>query len=812
MSGITSTFPDYNSLYDAARVDQAIQGHKNALLTQEHNQQLIGQADIEMVARAASPLLNMSEEEAARAYPGVISYLNSQGYGKHAPPTYPGHAVTQHLVSMGIPADKQFEYGAGRTAASGAASGLGLGGPGGGGGGAAGDGAATGPVMGPRGPGSATRGEAEGGPPAPGSPGAAVAQRTYDFWKSKGFSDPIIAGIMAGGPGSESDFTPSVYGDNRSSYGLYQHHGPRLDNMRKHFGLTGDAMPTEQQQNEYAYWEISPQGPLAHVGVALANAKTPEEAATIWTRDFGVPADKTEIGRRARGAGRYAGRYGGAAAAPGVPGVQVGGVPPPPPGGPAGAAAPAGPGGFAAALAPPAVAAAPAPGQRVSSNVGAILGGMQQARTATPASAMPMVAGPGGAGPEVQPLRPVEAGWGTGTPGSYGYSGGSPTPGTVPAPAPAPAPVPAAQPPAAPAQPAAPQVPLAPVLPLKPSGLTAQQEEAALNDLNAPGIKVADVNRITAHYQALAAQNRTYNEQAAQHNYERQRQAAADVETRAQHAATAAQRDIENKRAEAAAAALAEQRRLENARAGVPTAQQRNPATGVLEPMPGYRGATADERIDYSLKHDDPSSQDYADAWKARKWQIAPNGSVIEQDMSGYPPPTRSIQRPTFLPQPTGTALDEVRKADTDARVIVPAINRYVDLHKEIGGSSWGAYFDNPRDPKAQQLIGAFNAMKTVLRSPAYANTGVLQPAEMEMLKQELVSPQTIRGLYATPQALEARLHEIKFAILSRQDAELRSVGKDGVIVRDKSDLAKIPDGGKFYDEDGNLRVKTRAE
>ena len=60
---------------------------------------------------------------------------------------------------------------------------------------------------------SRTRKAAEGGPPAAGSPGAAVAQQVHDFWISKGFSEAQTAGIMAGGPGSESDFTPTVFGD-----------------------------------------------------------------------------------------------------------------------------------------------------------------------------------------------------------------------------------------------------------------------------------------------------------------------------------------------------------------------------------------------------------------------------------------------------------------------------------------------------------------------------------------------------------------------------------------------------------------------
>ncbi len=177
-----------------------------------------------------------------------------------------------------------------------------------------------------------------------------------------------------------------------------------------------------------------------------------------------------------------------APAAPGAPppppGVQVGGAPPPPPGGAPGPAGPAtrGAPGMAAALpqtgspttvlretqergpdgqvrtvvkpmpATPPTATAPS-GQQVSANVGAILGGMDRASTATPASAMPMVGGPG-AGPSAQPQPRPEAGWGAGQ--ATGYGGGSPAPGTAPTPAPivAPTPAPIVAPGAAPTAPA----------------------------------------------------------------------------------------------------------------------------------------------------------------------------------------------------------------------------------------------------------------------------------------------------------------------------------------------------------------------
>jgi hypothetical protein len=251
----------------------------------------------------------------------------------------------------------------------------------------------------------------------------------------------------------------------------------------------------------------------------------------------------------------------------------------------------------------------------------------------------------------------------------------------------------------------------------------------------------------------------------------------------------------------------AQQRRFQ----GAPTGHQWNDK-GVLVRSPGFEGAEADERVAYRLEHGDPSSPQYATDYTAMKWKMTPSGSYIENDMSQYRPPTRGIQRPTYVPQPTGTMLEKVREADTDARVIVPAIDRYVDIFKETGGQSWNAYFDNTADPKSQRLLGAFDALRTVLRSPTYYNTGVLQPAEMALLKQDLVSPQSIRGLWATPQALEARLHEIKLTVLRRQDAELRSVGKEGVIVRDKAELDRLQPGTVFYDEDGNRRIKPRTE
>jgi soluble lytic murein transglycosylase-like protein len=842
----TSAWPTNALLYGAASGNNLINTQRNALNMQKEEQE-IGSANMEVVARAGLPLLNMSEEEAARAYGPLRQTLQSQGYGKNLPEQYPGHDVTRQFVALGIPAEKQWTRQQDIAAAkdmytppttTGTAPAV----PGGGGGGQ---------------PSMAIPARGTGGPGA----SASMPPEYLQHFREASAETGIPMDLLIAQARQESSFNPNARGG-AGEIGLFQIKPSTA--QQPGFGMTGvdPAMLTDPRANIL----FGARYLKARGGAGDPNNPAWQASALASYNGGGDPNYVANVNRYRPGM------------SPTDPAASVTAYTP-------GGAQPAAPGTTTTAAAPsarPVIA-----GDSIASPEGlggtgvkgagskAVLTAVQADARAGKYSGQPVVLSTGasndptpdfgsieqqireaqagnagqitvlGVGPAIEakapgtnaklaalaksygadfvPLpanqmspdgvHPTLQGYATlkATPQVGGGAPGTPAPYQVATAGNAVPPPPGGAPGAAPAQ--APTA-AAPALPPPPSasrinGYTPEQHQVlgAMQRRGDPRLR-EQMNTFNDDNRAVDTR---YETQVRQYQQD-QRQAQQDAAASADRAERLRLSQAEAQRQEAAAAALAEQRRIENARAGVPTGQQRNPQTGVLEPIPGYRGATADERIDYSLKHDDPSSQDYADAWKARKWQIAPNGSVIEQDMSGYPPPTRSIQRPTFLPQPTGQALDEVRKADTDARVIVPAIDRYVDLHKGIGGSSWGAYFDNPRDPKAQQLIGAFNAMKTVLRSPTYANTGVLQPAEMEMLKQELVSPQTIRGLYATPQALEARLHEIKFAILSRQDAELRSVGKDGVIVRDKSDLAKIPGGGKFYDEDGNLRVKTRAE
>ena len=432
---------------------------------------------------------------------------------------------------------------------------------------------------------------------------------------------------------------------------------------------------------------------------------------------------------------------------------------------------------------------------------------------ATPVAPSPIVArNPGsvdtagpGAGPDTT-LPPIPAPhqlYQTGLPGVT-ISG---PPSSPLAPPSASAPVTTAQAAPGQARPSVSQPPPAPsrALQLEPTiqggsfdGLTQNQAKA----VKAMALSLAPTAEIAARVEVFRQQNiankqnvATANATQAQQDYDRQRQYRQDQ--------IEAEKTTFDRSEKAKADAIAAENLRLSQEGGT-----RDTARLEIERKKFDQGSDQAERDDYTLRTVDPSSQQYADAWARKKWTTAPNGNVIENDVSRYPAPTSSVQRPSFLPAPTPQSLDKVREADTDAKVITSGIDHYIDVSSAVGANSWDAFINNPRSPQAQQLLGAFDRMKTVLRSPVYFNTGVLQPAEMAMMKEDLVSPQTLRGLFATPQALATRLGEIKLAILTRQDAELRSIGKPGVIVRDKADLAGVPVGGRYYDEDGHLRVK----
>ena len=271
---------------------------------------------MEQAGRIAGSVLDETTyptpEARAAAWPTLIARARANGaILPHAPDTYPGNGVMRSTFRMAVPSTTQAEWQA-NIAANKAISAANTqpAATGTGGGTTAIGGTDTAPINAAGD--SRTRKAAEGGPPAAGSPGLRLPSRstTSGSAKASARSRPP-ASWQAARLREQFHAHGGRRQGQRRCHVIWSLSAPRrrLDNMRKFFGLSGSQMPSEDQQNQYAHWEIT-QGPLKNVGEMLKNAKTPAEAAAIWTQYFGVPADKTEIGRRAAGAQRFVGLYG----------------------------------------------------------------------------------------------------------------------------------------------------------------------------------------------------------------------------------------------------------------------------------------------------------------------------------------------------------------------------------------------------------------------------------------------------------------------------------------------------------------------
>lgn len=120
---------------------------------------------------------------------------------------------------------------------------------------------------------------------------------------------------------------------------------------------------------------------------------------------------------------------------------------------------------------------------------------------------------------------------------------------------------------------------------------------------------------------------------------------------------------------------------------------------------------------------------------------------------------------------------DAFKKLEAEGRSTAAVIDRYEEVMKKINGGNLDTYLNNPKSPEAQEFVTAFNNMKMALRSEAFANTGVLQPAEMVMLEKELLAPNTWRGLIQNPEAASAKLNELRRFIDAKLDAAYKANG-----------------------------------
>jgi hypothetical protein len=114
MSGAqTSPFPDYNQLMaaNAQNIANAYAPERNRLFVQQAAQEA-GAREMTAMANASQGLLSLPDEATrAQAYPEVVRYMQSLGFAKNAPPTYPGEQALQQIRARGLPVEQQFNLG-----------------------------------------------------------------------------------------------------------------------------------------------------------------------------------------------------------------------------------------------------------------------------------------------------------------------------------------------------------------------------------------------------------------------------------------------------------------------------------------------------------------------------------------------------------------------------------------------------------------------------------------------------------------------------------------------------------------------------
>jgi hypothetical protein len=236
---------------------------------------------------------------------------------------------------------------------------------------------------------------------------------------------------------------------------------------------------------------------------------------------------------------------------------------------------------------------------------------------------------------------------------------------------------------------------------------------------------------------------------------------------------------------------------------------------------------TADDRAAYALLHARLSSPHTADAQDPNDptRTIKVNYPGMTLDPEHFPPPKRASgaagAAPGAVPVPgtgqqSASTAEKIRMAGVETGKITGAIDTFLGELEQQGGASWRAWANDPTSPEAQRLNAKFDVMKTMLRSEAFANTGVLQPHEAKMLEDMLLSPSTLRGLFASPEAVKARLGVIKDALLRYQKLQSgeppsgapssgTSPAGGPVTVKTAAEAQALPPGTRYTTPDGRV-------
>lgn len=138
--------------------------------------------------------------------------------------------------------------------------------------------------------------------------------------------------------------------------------------------------------------------------------------------------------------------------------------------------------------------------------------------------------------------------------------------------------------------------------------------------------------------------------------------------------------------------------------------------------------------------------------------------------------------QPLAPPRVNPTAAEAVRRFENESGRVLDAVNNFERLANAAGpGTRFNTWIQNPTDPAAAEIQQAYNNMVTTLRSEAFLNTGVLQPAEMSMIREMLRDPTSWRGALTTPEARTAQLNQIRQMIqsgLARQRSSIQQPGQ----------------------------------
>jgi hypothetical protein len=132
---------------------------------------------------------------------------------------------------------------------------------------------------------------------AKGARGPVSPQEISAYLTSKGLTREHVAGIMTNIK-HESSFNPAAIGDNGTSGGLFQHHGPRFQAM---VSAVGPNWKTNWKgQIDFALSE-----PAGRQYTSMT-FRSPQQAAKWFTLNFEIPANKVA---KANDRSRYAGQY-----------------------------------------------------------------------------------------------------------------------------------------------------------------------------------------------------------------------------------------------------------------------------------------------------------------------------------------------------------------------------------------------------------------------------------------------------------------------------------------------------------------------